>query len=105
MYGEIVVFENGLKGMIQDIKSNQIGCILFGDESEIHEGTKVKRTRKKAGVPVGDAFVGRVVNALCEPIDGAGEIKSDDYRLVEMPHLQSWTENLYPFRLKRVFLQ
>ena len=83
MYGEIVVFENGLKGMIQDIKSNQIGCILFGDESEIHEGTKVKRTRKKAGVPVGDAFVGRVVNALCEPIDGAGEIKSDDYRLVE----------------------
>lgn len=83
MYGEIVVFENGLKGMIQDIKSNQIGCILFGDESEIHEGTKVKRTRKKAGVPVGDAFIGRVVNALCEPIDGAGEIQSDDYRLVE----------------------
>lgn len=83
MYGEIVVFENGLKGMIQDIKSNQIGCILFGDESEIHEGTKVKRTRKKAGVPVGDAFIGRVVNALCEPIDGEGEIKSDDYRLVE----------------------
>lgn len=83
MYGEIVVFENGLKGMIQDIKSNQIGCILFGDESEIHEGTKVKRTRKKAGVPVGDAFIGRVVNALCEPIDGEGEIKSADYRLVE----------------------
>ncbi len=83
MYGEIVVFENGLKGMIQDIKSNQIGCILFGDESEIHEGTKVKRTRKKAGVPVGDAFIGRVVNALCEPIDGEGEIKSEDYRLVE----------------------
>lgn len=83
MYGEIVVFENGLKGMVQDIKSNQIGCILFGDESEIHEGTKVKRTRKKAGVPVGDAFIGRVVNALCEPIDGQGEIKSDDYRLVE----------------------
>lgn len=83
MYGEIVVFENGLKGMIQDIKSNQIGCILFGDESEIYEGTKVKRTRKKAGVPVGDAFIGRVVNALCEPIDGEGEIKSDDYRLVE----------------------
>lgn len=51
MYGEIVVFENGLKGMIQDIKSNQIGCILFGDESEIHEGTKVKRTRKKRVFP------------------------------------------------------
>lgn len=83
MYGEIVVFENGIKGMIQDIKRNQVGCILFGDESEIHEGTKVRRTRKKAGVPVGDAFIGRVVNALCEPIDGVGEIESDDYRLVE----------------------
>ena len=83
MYGEIVVFENGVKGMIQDIKRNQVGCILFGDEAEIHEGTKVRRTRKKAGVPVGDAFVGRVVNALCEPIDGEGEIQSDDYRMVE----------------------
>lgn len=83
MYGEIVVFECGVKGMIQDIKKNSVGCILFGSDSEIYEGSKVKRTHKKAGVPVGDAFIGRIVNALGEPIDGKGDILADDYRLVE----------------------
>lgn len=83
MYGEIVVFENGVKGMVQDLKKEKIGCIIFGEEVGIHEGTRVTSTHKKAGVPVGDAFIGRVVNALCEPIDGNGEIKADDYRLVE----------------------
>ena len=82
MYGEIV-FECGVKGMIQDIKKNSVGCILFGSDSEIYEGSKVKRTHKKAGVPVGDAFIGRIVNALGEPIDGKGDIPADDYRLVE----------------------
>lgn len=85
MYGEIVVFECGVKGMIQDIKKNSVGCILFGSDSEIYEGSKVKRTHKKAGVPVGDAFIGRIVNALGEPIDGKGDIPADDYRLVEQP--------------------
>ena len=83
MYGEIVTFENGLKGMVQDIRKNEIGCILLGSDTGIREGTKVARTGKKAGVPVGDAYVGRVVNALGEAIDGKGEIKSDDYRPVE----------------------
>lgn len=83
MYGEIVVFENGVKGMVQDLKKEKIGCIIFGEEVGIHEGSRVTRTHKKAGVPVGDAFIGRVVNALCEPIDGKGDIKADDYRLVE----------------------
>ena len=83
MYGEIVVFECGVKGMIQDIKKNSVGCILFGSDSEIYEGSKVKRTHKKAGVPAGDAFIGRIVNALGEPIDGKGDIPADDYRLVE----------------------
>ncbi len=83
MYGEIVVFENGVKGMVQDLKKEKIGCIIFGEEIGIHEGSRVTRTHKKAGVPVGDAFIGRVVNALCEPIDGNGDIKADDYRLVE----------------------
>lgn len=83
MYGEIVVFEDGTKGMVQDIRSDEIGCILFGKDTGIHEGTKVKRTHKSAGVPVGEAFLGRVVNALGEPIDGAGEIKADDYLPVE----------------------
>ena len=83
MYGEIVTFENGLKGMVQDIQKDTIGCILFGSDVEIKEGTKVMRTKKKAGVPVGDKFIGRVVNALGAPIDGAGEIEAEDYRPIE----------------------
>ena len=83
VYGEIVVFENGLKGMVQDIRRNEIGCILFGKDVGIKEGTKVVRTKKKAGVPVGDSFVGRIINALGEPIDGKGEIKADAYRPIE----------------------
>ena len=85
MYGEIVVFDSGVKGMVQDIKENQIGCILFGQDSEIHEGSTAVRTHKRAGVPVGEGFIGRIVNALGEPIDGKGEIQSDDYRPVEEP--------------------
>ena len=83
MYGEIVTFENGLKGMVQDIRRNEIGCILFGSDTRISEGTKVTRTGKRAGVPVGDACIGRVVNALGEPIDGKGSIEADGYRPIE----------------------
>ena len=83
MYGEIVTFENGLKGMVQDIRRDEIGCILFGSDTGIREGTKVSRTGKRAGVPVGDAYIGRVVNALGEAIDGKGEIQADDYRPIE----------------------
>ena len=83
MYGEIVAFENGVKGMVQDVRQNEIGIILFGRDTEIKEGTKVVRTKKKAGIPVGDAFVGRVINALGEPIDGNGDVKEDDYRPIE----------------------
>ena len=83
MYGEIVAFENGVKGMVQDVRLNEIGIILFGRDTGIKEGTKVVRTKKKAGIPVGDAFVGRVINALGEPIDGNGDVKEDDYRPIE----------------------
>ena len=83
MYGEIVAFENGVKGMVQDVRQNEIGMILFGRDTGIKEGTKVVRTKKKAGIPVGDAFVGRVINALGEPIDGNGDVKEDDYRPIE----------------------
>ena len=83
MYGEIVTFENGLKGMVQDMQKDEIGCILFGSDTGIKEGTKVARTKKKAGIPVGDKFIGRVINALGAPIDGAGEIEADDYRPIE----------------------
>ena len=83
VYGEIVTFENGLKGMVQDIKRHEIGCIIFGKDTEIKEGTKVVRTGRKAGVPVGDAFVGRIIDALGNPIDGQGEIKADGFRPIE----------------------
>lgn len=66
MYGEIVVFDGGVKGMVQNIRRNEIGCILFGHDESIREGCKVIRTGKRAGIPVGDAFKGRVVNALGE---------------------------------------
>ncbi len=83
MYGEIIVFDNGVKGMVQDIRKNEIGCILFGKDTGIKEGTKVHRTGKKAGIPVGQAFIGRVINALGEPIDGKGNIKAENYRPIE----------------------
>ena len=83
MYGEIVTLENGLKGMVQDIKLNEISCILFGDDSGIKQGTKVARTGKRAGIPVGEAYIGRIVDPLGAPIDGRGEIKGDGYRPIE----------------------
>ena len=85
MYGEVVTFENGLKGMVQDVRANSMGCILFGKDTGIKEGTKVARTGKQAGIPVGDKFIGRIVNALGEPIDGKGEIKAEEYRPIENP--------------------
>ena len=83
MYGEIVIFENGIRDMVQDIRRDQVGCIILGKDTEIKEGTKVTRTKKKAGVPVGDAYIGRIINALGAPIDGKGEIPADDYRAIE----------------------
>ena len=85
MYGEVVTFENGLKGMVQDVRANSMGCILFGKDIGIKEGTKVARTGKQAGIPVGDKFIGRIVNALGEPIDGKGEIQAEEYRPIENP--------------------
>ena len=84
-YGEIVTFENGLKGMVQDIRQNSIGCIVFGDDRDIGEGTRVFRTGKSAGVPAGEGYIGRVVNALGAPIDGKGEIEAKEYRPIEYP--------------------
>lgn len=83
MYGEIVIFENGIRGMVQDIRTDEIGCILFGRDTQIREGTRVMRTEKKAGIPVGDQFLGRVIDALGAPMDGQGEIPAAEYRAVE----------------------
>ena len=85
MYGEVVIFENGQKAMVQDIREDEVGCILFDDEEEIEEGTKAVRSGRMAGIPVGDEFIGRVVNALGAPIDGKGEISASDYRPIEQP--------------------
>ena len=75
-YGEIVHFDCGVKGMVQDVRKNEIGCILFGRDTEIREGSRVVRTGKRAGVPVGEGFKGRIIDALGAPIDGAGPILS-----------------------------
>ncbi len=84
-YGEILTFASGIKGMVQDLKPGRIGCILFGDDDEIVEGSAVFRTEKSAGIPVGHGFLGRVVNALGEPIDGKGDILPDAYLPLENP--------------------
>ncbi|MBP3203828.1 MAG: F0F1 ATP synthase subunit alpha [Lachnospiraceae bacterium] len=84
-YGEIVLFDCGVKGMVQDVRQDEIGIILFGRDKEIHEGSRVVRTGKMAGIPVGDAFKGRVVDALGAPIDGLGEIEAEGYRPIENP--------------------
>ena len=85
VYGEIVIFENGVKGMVLDIRREDTGCILFGRERDIVEGTRVVRTGDRAGVSVGEAYLGRVVDALGAPIDGLGEISATGYRPIEEP--------------------
>jgi len=79
-YGEIVMFDSGLKGMVQDILYDSIGCILFGPDTEIKEGSRVVRTGKSAGAAVSDEILGRAVDALGSPVDGLGPFKSGDYR-------------------------
>ena len=83
MYGEIIIFDTGVRGMVQDIRRNEIGVILFGRDAGIKEGTRVIRTEKMAGVPVGEEFLGRVVNALGDPIDGKGAVTAFGYRPIE----------------------
>ena len=84
-YGEILIFEGGIRGMVLDLREDEIGCILFDDTDEIYEGSKVKRTGRSAGIPVGYEFLGRVVNPLGEPIDGLGDIQEEGYRAIESP--------------------
>lgn len=84
-YGEILLFSSGVKGMVQDLQPGRIGCILFGSSDEIVEGSIVRRTGKTAGMPVGDSFLGRTVDALGEPIDGMGNIVAEGYRPIEEP--------------------
>lgn len=84
-YGEILIFSSGVKGMVQDLRPDEIGCILFGSDEGICEGSIVRRTGSTAGIPVGEGYIGRVVNALGVPIDGEGNILCEEYRPIENP--------------------
>jgi len=84
-YGEILLFSFGIKGMVQDLRRGEVSCILFGDAEEISAGSIVRRTKKTAGMPVGDGFLGRVVDALGVPMDGKGRIEVEARRPIEAP--------------------
>ena len=80
MAGELLEFEDGSYGMAQNLEENSVSIVLFGSDENIGEGQTVKRTGKVVSVPVGDAMIGRVVNALGQPIDGAGPIVTEEFR-------------------------
>ncbi|MFZ7119677.1 MAG: F0F1 ATP synthase subunit alpha [Eubacteriaceae bacterium] len=84
MAGELLEFPNEVYGMVLNLEEDNVGCALLGDDKNIVEGDKVKCTGKIVEVPVGDAIIGRVVNALGQPIDGKGPIKTDEYRPAEL---------------------
>ena len=85
MSGEMLEFANGVFGMALNLESDNVGCVILGEDVGISEGMKVRRTGKVVEVPAGDALIGRVVNALGEPIDGKGDLASDIRRPVEYP--------------------
>ncbi|ETP72016.1 proton translocating ATP synthase, F1 alpha subunit [Lachnospiraceae bacterium JC7] len=85
MYGEVISFDNGTKGMVQNIERDRIGVILFGDETGLGEGSRGIRTGRMAGIGVSDDYLGRVVDALGNPIDGLGGINEVEYRPIEQP--------------------
>ena len=82
-FGEILLFADGVRGMVQDIRRDTIGCVLFSSDESVTQGSSVKRTGKTAGTPVGEGFLGRVVDSLGSPVDGLGEIKESGYMPVE----------------------
>ena len=84
-YGEILLFSEGIRGMVLDLRENEIGCILFDDTDAISEGSRVKRTGRSAGIPVGNDYLGRVINPLGLAIDGKGDIEAEGYRAIESP--------------------
>ena len=85
MSGELLEFENGTFGMSQNLEENSVSIVLFGTDQGISEGGTVKRTGKVVSVPVGEALLGRVVNAIGQPIDGDGPVETKEYRPVESP--------------------
>ena len=85
-YGEIVMFDCGIKGMVQDIRADGInGIVIFGDDTEIHEGNRVVRTRRTAGIPIGNKILGRIIDPLGKPVDGGENIGAKEYFPIERP--------------------
>ena len=84
-YGEILLFSSGVKGMVQDLRRDGVSCILFGSGEEVCAGSMVRRTLKTAGMPVGEGYLGRVVDALGVPLDGRGRILPEGHRPIESP--------------------
>lgn len=82
--GEVVEFESGVKGLVLNLENDSVGAVIMGDDNQVQQGDKVKRTKEVLEVPVGTALLGRVVDALGNPIDGKGDIKSKEYRHIEM---------------------
>ena len=85
MSGELVQFENGEYGMAQNLEENSVSIVLLGSDAGLKEGSVVKRTGKVVSVPVGEGMIGRVVNALCQPIVGKGPVEAAEYRPIESP--------------------
>ena len=83
VYGEIVTFDNGAKGMVESVEPDHLGIMLFDKIEEVGVGTLVTRSGKRAGIPVGDGFLGRVISPLGEPIDGKGPIEAEGYNPIE----------------------
>ncbi len=84
-YGEILLFDEGIRGMALDLRPDATGCILFDDDGAVRAGSHVSRTGKTAGIPVGECYLGRVVNALGVPVDGLGPVSTNEYRAIESP--------------------
>ena len=83
VYGEIVTFENGAKGMVESVDPGKLGIMLFDGAETVGVGTLVTRSGKRAGIPVGDGFLGRVIDPLGEPIDGKGPVNAEGYNPIE----------------------
>ena len=98
VYGEIVTFDNGAKGMVESVDPEQLGIMLFDGAETVGVGTMVTRSGKRAGIPVGDAFLGRVISPLGEPIDGKGPIEAVGYNPIEKqaPRHSGASERGYP---------
>ena len=103
VYGEILLFPSGVKGMVQELREDSLGCILFGGDEEVSEGSEVRRSGKVAGIPVGDAFLGRVIDALGSPIDGRGRYSPRNTVPLKPRHRRSLTENPWTDPLKPAF--